>query len=311
MKEPPEIAVLIPCYNEEKTVASVIEGFRNRIPSAKIYVYDNNSSDSTSSIARSAGAEVRSVSQQGKGFVVRRMFADIEADLYILVDGDNTYEADAAEALILKMMSGPYDKVNCARVPETAAAYRRGHVLGNRLLTWLVSKLFGAESSDMLSGYKGLSRRFVKTFPSLSRGFEIETEILLHALDLGVPMSEIKTSYRDRPADSFSKLSTFRDGFKILNLISFMIRDLLPLKFFSVIASGFFIISLMVGLPVILEFIQTGLVGRFPSAVLASALMLIAVLSFFAGIILDSVARGRREAKLLSYLSYSATNFRS
>jgi glycosyltransferase involved in cell wall biosynthesis len=306
MKQAPVVAVLIPCFNEEKTVANVVHGFKKSLPDSIVYVYDNNSTDSTATVALAAGAEVRIETRQGKGNVVRRMFSDIEADIYILVDGDDTYEAAAAGHLVAAMINGPYDKVNCVRNHTVNLAYRRGHVIGNKLLTNLVSRIFGAQSTDMLSGYKALSRRFVKTFPSLSRGFEIETEILVHALDIGVPMSEINTVYDERPPGSFSKLSTFKDGFKILNLISLLVRDLMPLKFFVTIGLLTLIVSLATGLPVIFEFLQTGFVQKLPTAVLASGLMIVAILSFFAGLILDSVSRGRREAKILSYLSYKA-----
>ncbi len=303
-KEEPRIAVLVPCYNEEKTVATVVSGFKQSLPEAVVYVYDNNSTDNTAEVALKAGAIVSNEERQGKGYVVRRMFADIEADIYILVDGDATYEAAAANRLVRTMLNGPYDKVNCVRIHSDKEAFRTGHILGNKLLTWLVSIFFGARSSDMLSGYKALSKRFVKTFPSTSRGFEIETEILVHALDMDIPMQEIDTIYSERPIGSFSKLSTFRDGFRILGLITMLVRDLMPLRFFLAVGSFFLALSLGVGLRVIIEFYYTGLVQRLPTALLALGLMILAVLAFFAGLILDSVSRGRREIKLLAYLSY-------
>lgn len=301
----PSVAVLVPCYNEAKTIADVVESFRRSLPDARIYVYDNNSSDGTADIARQAGAIVRSERRQGKGYVVRRMFADVDADIYLLVDGDATYDADAAPRLIGELLSGPYDKVNAARVHQSVKAYRAGHVFGNKLLSGLVSSIFGAHSRDMLSGYKALSRRFVKSFPAASVGFEIETELLVHALDLDAPMSEIDADYRERPPGSASKLSTLKDGFRILGLIFHLVRDLLPLQFFSLIGALLIFLSVAVGIPVVLEFAATGLVPRLPTAVLAVGLMIVGVISIFAGLILDSVAKGRRETKLLAYLAHA------
>jgi glycosyltransferase involved in cell wall biosynthesis len=298
------IAVLIPCYNEAATIKQVIEDFSAVLPNAKIYVYDNNSRDGTSEIAEAAGAIVRTESRQGKGFVVRRMFSDIEADAYILVDGDSTYDATAAPALIAQMLIGPFDKVNAIRVHRAKAAYRPGHVVGNRIMTSAVAWIFGSRSRDMLSGYKVLSRRFVKSFPSVSSGFEIETEILVHALELNVPMSEIETEYRERPEGSVSKLSTIKDGFRILGLIMHLIRDFMPLYFFGTAAVLLCLVSITLGGRVLIEFLETGLVPRLPTALLSLGVMIVAVLSLFAGLILDSVARGRREIKLLHYLSF-------
>jgi len=298
------IAVLIPCYNEVGTIARVIGDFRQILPDATIYVYDNNSTDGTAATAEAAGAIVRREARQGKGYVVRRMFADIEADIYLLVDGDATYEAAAAPKIIETMIAGPFDKVNGARIPAQKSAFRAGHVLGNAMLTGLVARIFGARSRDMLSGYKALSRRFVKTFPSISSGFEIETELLVHALELDIPMAEVDTIYYERPAGSVSKLSTFRDGFRILWLILHLIRDLMPLQFFSGLACLLAILSIGLGIPVITEFLEIGSVPRLPTAVMALGLMILAFLSLFAGLILDSVARGRREMKLMAYLQF-------
>ncbi|SFH95259.1 Glycosyltransferase involved in cell wall bisynthesis [Bosea sp. OK403] len=300
------IAVLIPCHNEALTIAAVVRSFRESLPGAAIYVYDNNSSDGTAEAARQAGAIVRGERRQGKGYVVRRMFSDVEADIYLLVDGDATYEAEAAPRLVAELLAGPYDKVNGARVHHRHDAYRRGHVLGNRVLTGLVSRIFGAHSRDMLSGYKVLSRRFVKSFPATSNGFEIETELLVHALDLDVPMSEIETLYKERPAGSESKLSTFKDGFRIFGLILHLVRDLLPLQFFTLIGTLFVLSSIGLGVPVILAFIETGWVMRLPTAVLSVGLMIAGLLAFVTGLILDSVARGRREKKLIAYLGHPA-----
>ncbi len=300
------IAVLVPCYNEAKTIANVVEDFRKSLPGARIYVYDNNSSDRTAEAALQAGAIVRAERRQGKGYVVRRMFADIDADVYLLADGDATYDAKAAPRLVAELLAGPYDQVNGARVRQSAEAYRTGHVLGNRVLSGLVSYIFGAQSRDMLSGYKALSRRFVKSFPAASTGFEIETELLVHALDLDAPMSEIDTDYCERPPGSVSKLSTIKDGFRILGLIVHLVRDLLPLQFFSFIGALAIFASVAAGTPVILEFSATGLVPRLPTAVLAVGLMIVGVIAVFAGLILDSVARGRRETKLLAYLRHTS-----
>jgi glycosyltransferase involved in cell wall biosynthesis len=284
----------------------VVQAFRASLPQAEIYVYDNNSSDDTALIAREAGAIVRSERRQGKGYVVRRMFADIDADVYVLVDGDATYEAAAAPRLVSELLAGPYDKVNGARVETSKTAYRGGHAFGNKLLSGLVALVFGAQSRDMLSGYKAFSRRFVKTFPSTSSGFEIETELLIHSLEIDAPMSEIETSYRERPAGSFSKLSTFKDGARILWLIVELIRDLMPLQFFAAVATVLACLSILLGIPVIDGYIETGLVPRLPTAVLALGIMLLAFIAFFTGLTLDSVSRGRREAKMIAYLGYSS-----
>jgi glycosyltransferase involved in cell wall biosynthesis len=304
--KPLAVAVLVPCFNEAATIETVVRSFQKSLPEALIYVYDNNSTDGTAEIAARAGAIVRSERRQGKGHVVRRMFASVEADVYILVDGDATYDAAAAPRLVEELISGPYDEVNGARIATDPGAYRPGHAVGNRMLSGLVSLIFGAESTDMLSGYKALSRRFVKTFPSISSGFEIETELLVHALDLEMPMSEIATAYRERPVGSVSKLSTVKDGFRILWVILHLMRDLLPLQFFSAIGALFILASIAAGVPVILEFLSTGLVPRFPTAILAVGLMIVGIISLFAGLILDSVAKGRREVKLLAYLSMAS-----
>ncbi|MGB6117678.1 MAG: glycosyltransferase family 2 protein [Mesorhizobium sp.] len=301
---PVEVAVLVPCYNEAQTISQVVADFRAALPDATIYVYDNNSKDGTAEIARNAGAVVRTEHRQGKGNVVRRMFSDIDADVYLLVDGDDTYEAAAAPRMVGEILDKQLDKVNGIRVHSDQKAYRPGHVTGNRLLSGLVTELFGVKSRDMLSGYKALSRRFVKSFPSTSSGFEIETELLIHAIELDLPMTEIETAYKERPEGSVSKLSTFRDGFRILGMIVQLVRDLMPLKFFSIIAAVLALFSIGFVTPVIYEFFLTGLVPRFPTLIVSSVVMSIAVLSLFAGLILDSVARGRRETKLLAYLRY-------
>lgn len=298
----PSVAVLIPCYNEAATIAKVVEDFKAALPGARIYVHDNNSTDGTSEIAAKAGAIVRHEGNQGKGNVVRRMFADIEADLYIMVDGDGTYDAESASRILEMLRTGPFDMVNAARTHTESDAYRPAHVFGNRMLTGTVGMLFGKQTSDMLSGYKGFSRRFVKTFPALSRNFEIETELMIHALDLRLPIAEIEAPYGARPDGSESKLSTFRDGFRILRLIGWFLRNEKPLAFFSAVAAAFCLLSIGIATPVIIEFFETGLVPRLPTAVLAASIMLLSALSLFTGFILDTVTHGRREAKRLAYL---------
>jgi glycosyltransferase involved in cell wall biosynthesis len=298
------IAVLIPCYNEGRTIAAVVADFRRFLPGAAIFVYDNNSSDGTCEAARRAGARVYREAYQGKGSVVRRMFADVEADIYVMVDGDGTYDAASAPSLVRELMTGPYDLVNAARRPTGVDSFRRGHRFGNRLLNWLVQRIFGARTRDMLSGYKAFSRRFAKTFPSLSQGFEIETEIMIHALEMRLPVSEIEAPYGERPEDSASKLHTIRDGFRILRLIGFLVKQERPYAFFTGLALVLAWLSLFVGVPVVVEFLHTGLVPRLPSAVLAAAFMLSAVIAFFSGLVLDAITHSRREMKRLAYLGY-------
>jgi glycosyltransferase involved in cell wall biosynthesis len=305
-----EIAVLVPCYNEEAAVRDVVMSFRRCLPSAKVYVYDNNSTDRTAVLAAEAGAIVRTESNQGKGHVIKRMFADVEADVYVLVDGDGTYEAEAAPRLVAELVLGPYDMINGARIHEAAAAYRPGHVLGNKLLSRLVALFFGRQVKDMLSGYKVLSRRFVKSFPVLTSGFEIETEMLVHALELRVPMTEVATAYRERIEGSHSKLSTYRDGLRILRLIAYLVKNERPLLFFGGVGALFAVISLGLGTPVVFEYVRTGLVPRFPTAILATGLMLSAGLSLFAGLILEGLVLARREAKLLRYLALPSVGVR-
>jgi len=299
----PRIAVLIPCYNEEVAIPKVIADFRARLPEATIYVYDNNSRDRTMEVAREAGAVVRRETLQGKGNVVRRMFADIEADIYVLVDGDDTYDAASAPGLVRKVMDEQLDMVIGARVETADAAYRQGHRLGNAVLTGIVRWIFGDRMSDMLSGYRVFSRRFVKSFPALSSGFETETEFTIHALDLAMPLGEVATPYKERPPGSTSKLRTYADGIRILRAIVVLVKEERPLPFFSLMALGLLLLSLILIAPVLLTFLETGLVPRIPTAVLATGLALLSFLSLACGLILDSVSRGRREAKRLAYLA--------
>lgn len=301
----PTIAILVPCYNEAVAIQSVIEGFRSQLPSAVIYVYDNNSTDDTCRLAAEAGAVVRRETRQGKGHVLRRMFADIEADIYIIVDGDDTYDPASAPALVAALRAGPLDLVNAVRVENGDTAYRLGHRFGNHMLTRLVTRFFGSSSRDMLSGYKAMSRRFVKTFPALSTGFEIETELLVHALEMSLPLGEIETRYRERPAGSLSKLRTVQDGMRILKLIVKLVKEERPLLFFSLLAAILALLSLAAAAPVVLEYVETGLVTRLPTAVLATGMMLSAIITLFSGMILDTVTRGRRELKRLHYLRYA------
>lgn len=299
----PQIAVIIPCYNEEVAVPQVIKDFKSALPDADIYVYDNNSSDKTKDVAAENGAIVRSETRQGKGFALRRAFSDIEADVYLIVDGDATYDAKSAHLLIGKVLDESFDFVNGARKHKSSAAYRPGHTFGNFMLTKTVAMIFGRQTEDMLSGYKALSRRFVKTFPATSKGFEIETELMVHALELKVPITEIETPYKERPQDSFSKLSTFKDGFKISRKIFHLIRVEKPLSFFLI--GSFFLFAVSIGLiaPIFLEFLRTGEVRRFPTAFLSGMLGVSGIFSVSTGFILDLVQRARHESKMLAYLS--------
>jgi glycosyltransferase involved in cell wall biosynthesis len=298
-----EIAVLVPCYNEELTVGATVCAFREALPLAAIYVYDNNSSDRTREIARAAGAMVRAEQRQGKGHVVRRMFADIEADIYVLVDGDATYEARAAPRMVQRIIDEGLDFVNGVRVSRTMEAFRRGHRFGNYVLTALVRNIFGRQFTDMLSGYKVLSRRYVKSFPATSRGFEIETELTVHALELRMPCAEELTAYGERPAGSASKLSTYRDGVRILALVAHLVRNERPLQFFGVTGLGLILVAIVLAVPLARTYLDTGFVPRLPTAILDVGLVLVGVLSCLAGLILDSVAAMRHEVKRLFYLS--------
>jgi glycosyltransferase involved in cell wall biosynthesis len=298
--------VLVPCYNEALTVRVVVESFQKSLPDAVIYVYDNNSTDGTNAVSREAGAVVRTEPRQGKGHVVRRMFADIEADVYVLVDGDATYDASVAPGLVEELIANRVDFVNGARESDTHETYRPGHRFGNKVLSDLVQTIFERQFKDMLSGYKIFSRRFVKSFPAMSRGFEIETELVIHALELRMPAAEIPTRYVERPKGSMSKLRTYRDGTRILMLIGRLIKDERPLLFFGLVGVFVATIGLVLGTPVVVEFLETGLVPRLPTAVLAAALVTLGALSLLAGLILDMVAYSRHEMKRLAYLAIPA-----
>lgn len=305
----PRIAVLVPCYNEEAAIAKVVADFKAALPGAIVYVYDNNSKDRTVEVARAAGAVVRQEPLQGKGNVVRRMFADIDADVYVMVDGDDTYHAASAPDLVRKLVDEKLDMVNGARVTQIEAAYRPGHRFGNVLLTSLVTMVFGRRTNDMLSGYRVFSRRFVKSFPALAGGFETETELTVHALELRMPLAEVETPYKDRPPGSVSKLSTYKDGFRILWMITRLVKEERPMQFFGIAAAMLAVLALALGIPVVVTFMETGLVPRLPTAVLSTGLIILSFLSLACGFILDTVTRGRREMKRLRYLQIPAPDF--
>ena len=297
------VAVLVPCFNEEAAVATVVADFRKALPSADIYVYDNNSKDRTAAVAREAGAEVRSERRQGKGHVVRRMFADVDADIYVLVDGDATYDAPSAPRMIEMLVNDRLDMVVGLRADQVRSAYRPGHRTGNWMLTNFLSSVFGQAFKDILSGYRVFSRRFVKSLPVLSDGFEIETELTVHALELALPVAEVETPYYARPEGSFSKLNTWRDGFRILGTILRLYRSEKPLRFFSAIGVFLALVSIGLALPILITYLEQGIVPRLPTAVLSMGLMIVAMLSVSSGLVLDTVTRGRREMKLMAYLS--------
>jgi hypothetical protein len=302
----PRVAVLVPCYNEETAIAQVVGDFRAALPQAAIYVYDNNSSDRTAEVAAAAGAIVRRETHQGKGNVVRRMFSDLDADVYVLVDGDATYDAASAPAMVARLVDDRLDMVVAARVEQEQSAYRPGHRTGNQMLTGFVKIVFGATFTDILSGYRVFSRRFVKSFPVLSGGFEIETELTVHALELDLAVAEIRTPYFARPVGSQSKLSTWRDGFRILGTILKLYRSERPFAFFGSIGTAMAAVAIGLAIPIVVTYVETGLVPRLPTAILSTGLMLAALVAFAAALILDTVTRGRREMKLLAYLQQRA-----
>jgi Glycosyl transferase family 2 len=306
MPQLPRVAVLIPCFNEAVAIGDVVRGFRAALPEADLYVYDNNSTDGTAAVAAACGAVVRQERLQGKGHVVRRMFADVDADVYVLVDGDGTYDAAAAPGLVSHLLAHHFDLVNASRRSAAGSAYRLGHRFGNVLLTRMVGWVFGKRFADMLSGYKVFSRRFVKSFPALAAGFEIETELTVHALELAMPVDEVPAAYRERPPGSASKLHTLSDGVRILAAILRLVKEERPLAFFTAIFAVLALLSLGLAAPVVVTFIETGLVPRLPTAVLSASLMLLAFLALICGLILDTVTRGRREMKRLHYLALAA-----
>lgn len=302
-----EIAILLPCYNEEATVGSVVRGFRASLPRAHIYVYDNNSSDRTAMEASRAGATVVSEPRQGKGNVVRRMFADIDADIYIMADGDGTYDPADAPELVDLLLDDGCDMVVGTRRGVTDDAGRKGHAVGNRLFNWLYKSIFGREFSDIFSGYRVFTRRFAKSFPALSNGFEIETEMSVHASALRLPVAELPLEYGRRPEDSPSKLSTFRDGAKILWTFAILMKETRPFLFCSAVSAVLLLTGVSFMVPVLQEYFQTGLVERLPTWITAVAMVLMAIQFFVAGVILDSVAHSRAEQKRTHYLSIAPT----
>ncbi|MFP5414170.1 MAG: glycosyltransferase family 2 protein [Gammaproteobacteria bacterium] len=306
MTQQPSIAVIIPCYNEAAAIATVVRDFRTALPAARILVFDNNSTDDTVELARAAGAEVFPAPIQGKGNVIRQAFAALDADLYVLVDGDATYDAAAAPRLVEALLSGGLDMVIAARRANANAAYRPGHRLGNRLLTGLINSLFGGRIDDLLSGYRVFSRRFVKSFQALATGFETETELTVHALALRMPIAEVATDYGARPDGSHSKLSTWRDGLRILVTALRLFEKERPLIFFGILTVLFASASILLALPIVVEFLATGLVPRFPTAILATALMILAALSLSVGLITDAITHARRELRRLAYLAIPA-----
>lgn len=301
------IAVLVPCYNEAATVAKVVGDFARHLPGADIVVLDNSSRDGTAAAARAAGARVLEVPLQGKGNVVRRGFADIDADIYVLVDGDDTYEAAAAPRLVQRLLDDGLDMVVGARRDQQKAAYRPGHRLGNVLLTRCAGMLFGNSFDDMLSGYRVFSRRYVRSFAAHARGFEIETELAVHALQLRMPVAEMDTAYGVRPHGSESKLSTWRDGWRILRTIAKLFKSERPLLFFSIGCVASIVLSLVLAAPLLATYLETGLVPRFPTAILCVALTLVGFVLLACGLILDTVTRGRIEAKHMAYLAVPAS----
>lgn len=302
------IAILLPCRDEAATIADVVKGFREAVPGCIIHVYDNGSTDDTAARAKEAGAVVATEPQPGKGNVVRRMFADIDADIYVIADGDGTYDASAAPEMIRRIKDQTLDMIVATRAEQGNgdAAYRPGHRTGNRTLTLFVGWLFGRRFSDILSGYRAFSRRFVKSFPALARGFEIETELTIHALELRMPVGEVSAAYHSRPEGSASKLNTWRDGIRIFVAIVFLFKEVRPFRFFGAIFAALAALSLTLALPLLITFLGTGLVPRYPTAILATGVMVLAFMSLVCGIILDTVSRGRREAKRMRYLSLDA-----
>lgn len=303
MSPGPRIAVLIPCYDEAASIAEVVRGFQAALPGSPVYVFDNGSTDDTARMARAAGAIVRTEPLRGKGNVVRRMFADVEADVYVMTDGDATYDPADVHRMIERLRDERLDMVVGARSATGDDAYRRGHRAGNRLLTAAVAHLFGKRFTDMLSGYRVFSRRFVKSFPAMSDGFEIETELTVHALELRLPVAEVATPYKTRSEGSSSKLQTYSDGLRILRMIVMLYKDERPLQFFTILAAALGVAALALGTPIVVTFLKSGLVPRLPTAILATGLVLLSALSFVTGLVLDTVTRGRRELRRLAYLA--------
>ena len=304
----PRVAVLLPCYNEEAAIGATIDGFRAVLPGAVIYVFDNNSKDRTVEIAREKGAIVRTVTQQGKGNVVRRMFADIEADIYLMADGDLTYDPEAAPEMVAMLWDHQLDMVVGTRHHEAAEAYRGGHVLGNKAFTALLASLFGRSFTDIFSGYRAFSRRYAKSFPASSEGFETETEMSVHALELRMPTGEVATRYLARPEGSESKLNTYRDGYRILKMIGTLFRVERPRHFYGGIAAAIQLLAILLAIPLFVTFFQTGEVPRLPTAILVTGMTILAAMIFFAGLTVSAITRARREMRRLAYLAQPAPN---
>ena len=300
----PRVAVLVPCYNEAATIAQVVGDFTRALPGAAVWVFDNNSTDETAAIAAAAGGLVRHTPLRGKGNVVRRMFGDVEADVYLLVDGDDTYDATAAPMMVHRLLAEGLDMVSAARVSSSAGAYRTGHRFGNKALSGVVRMVFGRQFEDMLTGYRAFSRRFVKSFPAHSRGFEIETELTVHTLQMRLPAIEVEAPYGERPDGSESKLSTFRDGWRILRMISLMVREERPLQFFGIASLACVVAAGLMTAPLMLDYLRTGLVPRQPTLIVGVGLAVVALLSLVCGLILDTVARARLEQRRLAYLAF-------
>jgi glycosyltransferase involved in cell wall biosynthesis len=306
MNSTPTIAAIVPCYNEEAAVAKVVADLQSAVPGAVVYVYDNASTDDTSGVAREAGAVVRQETLKGKGNVIRRALADVDADIYLMIDGDDTYDADAAPQMIKTLVEGPYDHVTGVRTPKDPSAYRSGHEMGNRFFNRVVSVIFGHPVNDMLSGYRVFSRRFVKSFPAVSRAFEIETELTVHAINNRVPQAEVQVGFRDRPEGSESKLRTYHDGFRILRMIARLLHHERPLALYGVLSAFAFLVGAALGLPVVVEFAQTGLVPRFPTAFLAASVVLLSGLLLIIGILLDGLRKVRQENTRIAYMALPA-----
>lgn len=307
MPTPPVIAAIVPCYNEELAVEQVVRDLKAAVPEMLVYVYDNNSSDRTAEVAAAAGAIVRREELKGKGNVVRRAFADVDADIYVMIDGDDTYDAAALPGMIETLRNGPYDHILGVRQETTGTAYRPGHALGNKAFNVLVGSIFGATVNDMLSGYRVMSRRFVKSFPAASREFEIETELTVHVMSIRAPQTEVEVGFKDRPAGSESKLRTYHDGFRILSLILQLVRHERPLFFYGIVGTLLVLVGVILGIPLVIEFADSGLVPRFPTAILAVGIGLLGALAWTIGLVLDGVLKARREASRLNYLLHSAT----
>ena len=304
--QPPTVAAIVPCYNEEAAVAKVVTDLQQAVPGAVIYVYDNASTDNTAAVAREAGAVVRREERPGKGNVIRRALADVDADIYLMIDGDDTYDADAAPQMVKTLLEGPYDHITGVRRPQDPSAYRSGHEMGNRFFNRVVSVIFGHPVNDMLSGYRVFSRRFVKSFPAVSRAFEIETELTVHAINNRVPQAEVPVGFRDRAEGSESKLRTYHDGLRILRMIARLLHHERPLAFYGVLSALVFVVGVALGLPVVVEYAETGLVPRFPTAILAASVMLLSVLMLIIGILLDGLRKVRQENTRIAYMALPA-----